>query len=157
MKLVPAKHAVRAAVVVEAVDSSVAAVAAAAAVRVALIAVVIAVDRSRSTDLVPEVDTRLRALLAEAPRAMERRDLLGVVSFGREVDTALAPSVLARGAVVALPGPPGGAGARDETDIAGAIQHALGDIPADTSGRIVVISDGDQTVGDARAADVVDG
>jgi uncharacterized membrane protein len=113
------------------------------------LATVVVIDRSRSTDLVPEVDAKLRRLLDEAPRSMRSGDLLGVVGFAREADTSLIPSSLPRDARVALPQ---AQGTRDETDLAAAIQHALGDVPADANGRVVLISDGDETRGDSRSA-----
>lgn len=113
------------------------------------LAVVILVDRSRSTDHVVDLDRRLRALLDEAPRGMGRDDVLGVVSFALEADTATVPSPASRSASLAIPRAPS---ARDETDLAAAIIHGLGDLPSDASGRLVLISDGDETRGDARSA-----
>ncbi|MEZ4405274.1 MAG: VWA domain-containing protein [Polyangiales bacterium] len=116
------------------------------------LAVVIVVDRSRSTDLVPDVDARLRALLADAPGSMRRGDLLGVVAFAREPDTALRPSPLARDAVLPVPV---AAGPRDDSDLAAAVLHALGDVPADTQARVALVSDGDETRGDLRSAAMI--
>jgi Ca-activated chloride channel homolog len=113
------------------------------------LAVVMLIDRSRSTDHVADYDRRLRTLLDEAPRSMGRDDLLGVVSFALEADTATTPSPASRSASLPLPRAPS---TRDETDLAAAIVHGLGDLPADASGRLVLVSDGDETRGDARAA-----
>lgn len=113
------------------------------------LAVVLLLDRSRSTDHVEGIDAKLRALLDDAPRSMGRDDLLGVVSFALDADTATTPSPASRSASLAVPSAPS---ARDETDLAAAIVHGLGDLPSDASGRLVLVSDGDETRGDARSA-----
>lgn len=113
------------------------------------LAVVIVTDRSRSTELVADLDQRLHTLITDAVRARRGEDLLGLVAFAREAETVLRPSRVPSDANLGLPVVTGG---RDDTDLAAGILEALAEIPADTLGRIVLVSDGDQTRGDVHTA-----
>lgn len=109
-------------------------------------AVVVAVDRSRSMDLVSDADGRARNELRLAELSMKRDDAIGAIVFG---------------ATAASEDPPRGRGepapaqrievGRDATDIEAAIRRGLAELPADAAGRLVLVSDGVQTRGDALA------
>ncbi|MGP1272293.1 MAG: VWA domain-containing protein [Phycisphaerales bacterium] len=73
-------------------------------------------------------------------------DLLGVVAFGGRSVALATPSAASIEDRVAISELPGG------TDIAGALQLAAGLIPPDASGRIVLMTDGNETAGDAAEA-----
>lgn len=105
-------------------------------------AVIFLVDRSRSVDG------------AEDPLAMARRaipgmgaeDLAGLVVFGAEAATEVAPSPRPSFGVARASIP------RDATDLSAAIRRGLADLPGDHAPRLVLISDGVQTRGDALGA-----
>lgn len=110
-------------------------------------AVVFAVDRSRSVERASDSGaTRALDEVRRAVGTMRVDDKAGLVVFGAEAATEVVPS----------PNPPIGAAratiARDATDIAGAIRRALADLPAEHAGRIVLVSDGVETRGDALEA-----
>lgn len=109
------------------------------------VAVIYLVDRSRSVD---GGEDSLRAIRA-ASSAMQNDDLAGLVVFGAEAATEVAPS----------PRPTFGAAhaaiARDATDLERAIRRGLADLPGDHVGRLVLVSDGVETRGDALAAAAV--
>ncbi|MFO0694505.1 MAG: VWA domain-containing protein [Polyangiales bacterium] len=107
-------------------------------------AVVVVLDRSRSVDgAEPRSVETLLGSLRRASRTMRRDDRLGLVVFGAEAATELLPS----------PRPPIGdrraAVARDGTDVAAALRRALADLPEGYDARIVLVSDGNATSGDA--------
>lgn len=111
-------------------------------------AVVFLVDRSRS---VAGADDPLGPA-REAIARMGPDDVAGLVVFGAEAATEVAPS----------PRPSLGAARasvpRDGTDLAAAIRRGLADLPGDHVPRLVLISDGVQTQGDAfRAASTAAG
>lgn len=118
------------------------------------LAVIVAVDRSRSMDHVPGFDARLRALLAELPRGARRGDHVGVVGFAGAADTALVASEVRDDSALPIPPAPG---ARDESALEAGILHALGEAPAGMPARVVLISDGEETRGDARSAALIAG
>jgi uncharacterized membrane protein len=109
--------------------------------------ILIAVDRSRSIDLVPGGDARIRAELKVAERGMKNDDRVGRVVFGAD-------------AVVEDPARPKSENppdqrievGRDGTDIETAIRRALAEMPPDSAGKIVLVTDGVQTRGDALSA-----
>ncbi|MFO0963049.1 MAG: VWA domain-containing protein [Phycisphaerales bacterium] len=107
-------------------------------------AVIVAADMSAS---VPAA-TRDRAIdaLHAALAGRDPRDRVGAIAF------AATPEILA----LPQPAPPASftayAGDRGATDIAAAIRTALATKPADARGRIVLVSDGNGTTGDAEAA-----
>ncbi|HEY8087328.1 MAG TPA: VWA domain-containing protein [Polyangiaceae bacterium] len=111
------------------------------------LAVVVAVDRSRSLDLVPGADARVRAELQVAEKSMHEDDRVGTVVFGAEaaVEDPLRPrSEIAPAQRVEV--------GRDATDLGAAIKRALVELPADAVGRVVLVTDGVETRGDALAA-----
>ncbi len=119
------------------------------------LAVIVAVDRSRSIDLVPGAESRLRSELQVAETAMREDDRVGTVVFAADaaVEDLLRPRTR-------LPPPQRVEIGRDGTDIGGAIRRAVAEVPADSAARIVVISDGVNTRGDpvqAAAAAVAAG
>jgi uncharacterized membrane protein len=114
------------------------------------LAVVVALDRSRSIDLVPGADARVRAELQVAEKSMHDDDRIGTVVFGAEaaVEDPLRPkSETAPPQRVEV--------GRDATDLEAAIRRAIAELPADAVGRVVLVSDGVQTRGDALAAAAV--
>ncbi len=89
---------------------------------------------------------RVRGFLEKASAKRTADDLLGLVAFdGR----ALAIATPSRGGVLERPLD---VRAGEGTDIGGAIRLARSLLPPDASGRLVLISDGNQTSGDAIAA-----
>jgi Ca-activated chloride channel family protein len=111
------------------------------------LAVVIAVDRSRSIDLVPGADSRVRSELQVAEKSMHDDDRIGTVVFGAEAAAEDPPRPRSEAA------PPQRVEVgRDATDLEAAIRRAMVELPADAVGRVVLVSDGVQTRGDALAA-----
>ncbi len=118
-----------------------------AGARVDRVAVVFALDRSRSVERAGQSgSTRALEQIRQAVAAMRPDDRAGLVVFGAEAATEVLPA----------PRPPIGATRapvpRDATDIAAAIRRALADLPAEHAGRIVLVTDGVETQGDALAA-----
>jgi Ca-activated chloride channel family protein len=109
--------------------------------------VIVAVDRSRSIDLVPNAGPRIAMELQVVERGMHDDDRIGIVAFGAEAATEDPARPRSE-----LPTPQRVEIGRDGTDIEGAVRRALAEIPADTSARIVLVSDGVQTRGDALSA-----
>jgi uncharacterized membrane protein len=109
--------------------------------------VVVAVDRSRSIDLVPGAETRVATDLAIAEKSMRAGDRFGTVVFGAEAATEDPPRPRS-----ALAPPQRIEVGRDGTDLEAAIRRALAELPADTSARVVLETDGVETRGDALAA-----
>lgn len=91
------------------------------------------------------LDAAISEALGRAAEQREPDDRLGIVVFDGDASSAALPG---RGPVWerAL-APPGGEG----TDLAGALRLAAGLVPSDSAGRVVLISDGVQTRGDALA------
>ena len=110
-------------------------------------AVIVAIDRSRSIDLVPGVDARIQSELAVAELGMREHDRIGTVAFGASaaVEDPLRERSL-------LPAPQKAEIGRDGTDIGAALRRALGEVPADAAARIVIVSDGVATRGDTLSA-----
>ncbi len=109
--------------------------------------VVVAVDRSRSIDLVPGAEERIRRELAVAEVGMRDDDRLGVVAFAAEAATEDPPRPRSE-----LAAPQRAGIGRDGTDIAAAIRRALAEGPPDSTARVVLVSDGVATRGDTLAA-----
>jgi len=111
------------------------------------LAVVFALDRSRSVERAADAGAaRALAGIRKVIKEMQPDDRAGFVVFGAEAATEVVPAPApVIGAVHAsIP--------RDATDLSAAIRRALGDLPADFAGRIVLVSDGVETRGDALAA-----
>ncbi|MBW2523089.1 MAG: VWA domain-containing protein, partial [Deltaproteobacteria bacterium] len=112
--------------------------------RLTIIAIV---DRSRSIDLVRHAEQRIERELAAAETSMQRNDLIGTVAFAAQAATE--EPVRPR---TSLPAPQRVDLGRDGTDLGAAIRRALADVPSDSAARLVLLSDGVQTRGDAMAA-----
>ncbi len=111
------------------------------------LAVLIAIDRSRSIDLVPDAEARIAAELQVAELSMRDDDRVGSIAFAAEaaVEDPLRPKTR-------LPAPQKVELGRDGTDVGAALRRALADVPADAAARIVIVSDGVATRGDALEA-----
>jgi uncharacterized membrane protein len=119
------------------------------------VATVFVIDRSRSVEQSDRergdgAEAAFRAV-REASESMTRDDLAGVVVFGTDTATESLPQ--------ARPNlsQPTASIARDGTDIAAGLRRALADLPSDAAPRIVLISDGLETAGDALDAAQVAG
>lgn len=111
------------------------------------LAVIFVLDRSRSVERASDPGAaRALEAIADVTREMRSDDVAGLVVFGAEAATE------------ALPGPSPTLGplraviARDATDIGAGLRRALADLPADYAARLVLVSDGVETRGDALAA-----
>ncbi|MEI9954243.1 MAG: VWA domain-containing protein [Pseudomonadota bacterium] len=111
------------------------------------LAVIVAIDRSRSIDLVPGADARIGSELRVAELGMLEHDRIGTIAFGASaaVEDPLRERSL-------LPAPQRAEIGRDGTDIGAALRRALAEVPADAAARIVILSDGVATRGDALSA-----
>jgi len=111
------------------------------------LAVIVAIDRSRSIDLVPGADARIASELRVAEIGMLEHDQIGTIAFGASaaVEDPLRERSL-------LPAPQRAEIGRDGTDIGAALRRALGEVPADAAARIVILSDGVATRGDTLSA-----
>ena len=111
------------------------------------LAVLVVIDRSRSIDLVPNADGRVRSELQVAELGMRPADRLGTIAFAGEamVEDPLRPRTR-------LPAPQRVEVGRDATDLAEAIRRALAEAPSDSATRIAIISDGVSTRGDPLEA-----
>jgi len=119
------------------------------------LAVITVLDRSRSIELVPDAEARMRAELQLAENGMREDDRIGTVAFAAEaaVEDPLRPRTR-------MPAPQKADLGRDGTDIGAALRRALSEVPADAAARIVLLSDGVNTRGnplDAAAAAVAAG
>ncbi len=101
------------------------------------------VDRSDS--VAPEARVRAEAFVQAAAAARAPGDRVAVVGFGAR---ALVEQPAADEQPAAAPAAP----AAEATDIGQAIELGLGLLPADTGKRLVLLSDGVQTGGEARRA-----
>ncbi|WP_437943765.1 VWA domain-containing protein [Sorangium sp. So ce281] len=109
--------------------------------------VLIAIDRSRSIDLVPSADRRVAQELSVAELGMREDDRIATIAFAAGAATEDPPrprSQLAAPQRVAL--------GRDGTDLAAGIRRALAEVPPDSAARVVLLSDGVATRGDTMAA-----
>jgi len=111
------------------------------------LAIVVALDRSRSIDRVPGAEARVRSELEVAERSMRDDDTIGTVVFGSEA--AVEDPLRAKGEAPAAQRAEVG---RDASDLEAAVRRAVTELPADAVGRVVLVSDGLQTRGDALAA-----
>jgi Ca-activated chloride channel family protein len=109
--------------------------------------VIVAIDRSRSIDLVPNAETRITRELRAAETSMREKDRIGVVVFGATASLEDPPRPRTD-----LPPPQRVAIGRDGTDLGLAIRRALAEVPADSAARIALLSDGVATRGDAVGA-----
>ena len=104
-------------------------------------AMVVALDESRS--IAPDQRAWMIRQLARISRSMNPRDRLAVIGFGRDTSllTPLGDPRLATGQ--------GATADPNATDLAGALTTAQGVYPADDEKRLLILSDGDETVGHA--------
>ena len=109
--------------------------------------VIVAVDTSRSIDLVPGASARIAAELLAAETSMREDDRIGRVVFGATTAIEDPPRTKS-----ALPNPQRADVARDGTDIGAAIRQALAALPPESAARIALLSDGVATRGDALSA-----
>jgi uncharacterized membrane protein len=109
--------------------------------------VLVAVDRSRSIDLVPGADQRVTQELSVAELGMTEDDRIGTIVFGADAATEDPPRPKSQ-----LPTPQRVAIGRDGTDIAAAIRRALAEVPSDSAARLVLVTDGVATRGDTMSA-----
>lgn len=109
--------------------------------------IVVAIDRSRSIDLVPGAQQRITTDLRIAENGMREGDRIGTVVFGATAATEDPPRPKSD-----LPAPQRLELGRDGTDIGAAIRRALAEVPSDSAARIVLMSDGVANRGDALAA-----
>jgi Ca-activated chloride channel family protein len=106
--------------------------------------VVVAIDRSRSIDLVPGAESRINQELTVAEQGMREGDRIGTLAFA--ADAMVEDPLRERGH---LPAPQRAELARDGTDLGAAIRRGLAEVPPDSAARIVLLSDGVSTRGDA--------
>jgi hypothetical protein len=106
------------------------------------LSVLVAIDRSRSIDLVANAESRINAELRVAELGMRDDDRIGTLAFGTSaaVEDPLRPRSR-------LAAPQRAEVGRDGTDLGAAVRHGLGELPSDTAGRIVLLSDGVSTRG----------
>ncbi len=109
--------------------------------------ILLLIDRSRSIELVPGADQRVASEMRVAEKGMHEDDRVGTVVFAADAVTEDPPRPKSD-----LPPPQRVEIGRDGTNIEAAIRRALAELPADTAPRLVLISDGVQTRGDAIAA-----
>jgi len=107
------------------------------------LAIIVAIDRSRSIDLVPGAGTRVESELRVAEVGMREHDRIGTIAFG---STAAVEDPLRERTL--LPAPQKADIGRDGTDIGAALRRALGEVPADAAARIELMTDGVATRGD---------
>ncbi|HEU4537963.1 MAG TPA: VWA domain-containing protein, partial [Polyangiaceae bacterium] len=105
--------------------------------------VLVAVDRSRSIDLVSGAEARVRAELDVAERGMGEGDRIGVVAFAAEAYTEDPPRPAS-----ADRSPQRIEVGRDATDLGAAIRRALAEVPPDSAARLVLLTDGVSNRGD---------
>jgi Ca-activated chloride channel family protein len=106
--------------------------------------VIVAIDRSRSIDLVPSAESRINLELTVAEQGMRDGDRIGSLAFA--ADAMVEDPLREKGH---LPAPQRAELARDGTDLGAAIRRGLAEVPPDSAARIVLLSDGVSTRGDA--------
>lgn len=109
--------------------------------------ILVAVDRSRSIDLVPNAEQRIKQELTVAELGMRDEDRIGTIIFGADAATEDPPRPKSD-----LPAPQRVSVGRDGTDVGAAIRRGLAEVPADSAARIVLLSDGVATRGDTMSA-----
>lgn len=109
--------------------------------------VVVAGDRSRSIDLVPAGEGKIRDGIAAAEQKMQKDDRIGVVRFA--ATASLVEALHAKGEAR---GPVDPTIARDATDLESAIRRSVDEVLAGGGGRVVLVSDGVANRGDALTA-----
>ncbi len=110
-------------------------------------AVVIAADRSRSIELVPNAEAKIREAIAASETKMLKDDRVAVIRFGASASLAEPMHAKGEGGVPVEP-----TIARDATDLEAAIRRAVDEVVAAGGGRVVIVSDGVSNRGDALTA-----
>ena len=108
------------------------------------LSVIVAIDRSRSIDLVPGAESRIRQELQVAEQGMREGDRIGTLAFAAE---AMVEDPLRERRHP--PAPQRAEVPRDGSDLGAAIRRGLAEVPPDSAARIVLLSDGVSTRGDA--------
>jgi Ca-activated chloride channel homolog len=106
--------------------------------------VIVAIDRSRSMDLVPAAQARIEQEIRAAEQGMRPGDRIATLAFASE---AMVEDPLREREHP--PAPQRAELGRDGTDLGLAIRRALSEVPPDSAARIVLLSDGVSTRGDA--------
>jgi uncharacterized membrane protein/Mg-chelatase subunit ChlD len=109
-------------------------------------------DESKPGDKIDLRAARMRKFINESVQkrgAGHERDRAGLVIFGRRARLELPPSDAPHFNLVRLPDLPNPAD-REYTDIAAGLKLALASFPEDTGKRIVLISDGNENLGNAE-------
>ena len=109
--------------------------------------VVLAIDRSRSMELVGNATARVHEEESHAVASMRDDDRIARVVFGAEAATE--DPAHPRAAVASAQDVAVGA---DGTDVGAAIRRALAEIPDESAGRVVLVTDGAANRGDALGA-----
>jgi uncharacterized membrane protein len=103
------------------------------------VGVAVVVDVSRS---VPSgAQERIDRFVADAQESRREGDLLGVVTAARAAFVQASPGRMVRGVERRF------VGDRDGTNLADAVNLAIASLPSDAAGRVVLISDGNETDG----------
>ncbi len=117
------------------------------ATRIDRIATIFVLDRSRSVEnAADDAHTENLGAIRAAIEGMREDDVAGLVVFGAEAATEVLPQAhpeIGRSTASI---------ARDGTDVDAALRRALADLPSAATPRIVLLSDGVETSGDALAA-----
>ncbi len=104
--------------------------------------VIFLMDRSQS---VREQETRQESYMEAACKDIPPNDRVGVIDFARHAHLEQLPMkggyFLERGRLPEMPNP-------DRTDVAGAVRLAMAMFPHDTAKRVVLMSDGNDNMGD---------
>src|SRR5258706_15144700 len=108
------------------------------------LAVIVAIDRSRSIDLVPGAASRAERELQVAEQGMRDGDRIGTLAFA--TDAVVEDPLRERRHP---PAPQRAELSRDGTDLGAAIPRGLSEGPPDSADRIVLLSDGVSTRGGA--------
>jgi len=111
------------------------------------VTLVVALDVSRSVRQAPEHDPA--GLLGAVGQARRPGDRLGVVAFGGRAATLARPGT---DRLLLLGDPSAAPVGVDGSDLEAGLRRALAELPWDGSGRILLVSDGLATGGDALAA-----
>ena len=109
-------------------------------------------EEGKSGDQIDRRAARIRTFINEAVQkrgAGRERDRAGLIIFGRKPRLELPPSDAPHFNLVNLPELPSPSD-REYTDIAASLKLALASFPEDTGKRIVLISDGNENLGNAE-------
>ena len=108
--------------------------------------VIVAIDRSRSIDMVSGAADLITKELALAEEGMREEDGIAIVAFGANANTEQ-PARQKRDPKSAQEANV----SRDGTDLDAALRRALSEVPVDSGARIVLVTDGVATRGDVMS------